>query len=359
MHANPLAHWQPPAHWQRFTTLECHTGGEPLRIVTSGFPALQGKSVLAMRRECREQYDHLRRALMWEPRGHADMYGCLILPPERANSAFSTLFLHNEGFSTMCGHAIIALARVAVESGMVARTEGVTTLRIDTPAGQITARAWQEANGQWHSSFDNVASFVLQHNTCVQVEGMGQVAYTLAYGGAYYAYVDADALGLELVPDNHRQLIDAGRRIKQAVQQAGPIVHPLESEDGLGEDLGFLYGTIFYGRSPQSGVHSRHVCIFADGELDRSPTGTGVSGRAAMLHALGQLETGASVTIDSILGSRFDVSVQRQVSCGSSSNSSGHITAILPRVAGQAHVTGSNSFWIDPDDPLQQGFLFR
>ena len=343
---NGFGDWQAPPHWLAITTLDCHTGGEPLRIVTSGFPTLAGSSILAMRRDCLENHDHLRTALMFEPRGHADMYGALITPAERSDSHFGALFMHNEGYSTMCGHAIIALTRTAIEAGVVAITLPRTEIKIDVPCGQIQAYAEVNAGGIQKIYFDNVASFVAALDQQVEVEGIGSVTYSLAYGGAFYAYVDATTIGLSLAADNHRQIIDYGRRIKQAVMASIAVVHPFE------DDLSFLYGTIFSAPSVAAGVHSRNVCIFAEGELDRSPTGSGVSGQAAILHARGQLEIGQELTIESILGSQFQVSVQSTLQYA-------EYAAVISRVQGNAHVTGKNTFYLDPQDPLQNGFLFR
>jgi trans-L-3-hydroxyproline dehydratase len=341
-----FGNWRAPSHWLAISTLECHTGGEPLRIVTAGFPNLSGNSILSMRRDCLENYDHLRTALMFEPRGHADMYGALITPAERSDSHFGALFMHNEGYSTMCGHAIIALTKTAIEAGVVGISMPRTAIKIDVPCGQIHAYAELNEDGIQHIYFDNVPSFVAALDQQVEVEGIGVITYSLAYGGAFYAYVDATSIGLSLEADNHRQIIDVGRRIKQAVMASIEVKHPFES------DLSFLYGTIFSAPSNTVGVHSRNVCIFAEGELDRSPTGSGVSGQAAILHARGQLEIGRALTIESILGSQFQVSVQSTLEYGDHK-------AVIPRVQGSAHVTGKNTFYIDPEDPLQHGFLFR
>ncbi|MFA9273859.1 MAG: proline racemase family protein [Candidatus Aquirickettsiella gammari] len=344
--ANRFAEWRVPTDWQAITSLDCHTGGEPLRIITSGFPVLAGHSILEKRRHCLKNFDHLRTALMFEPRGHADMYGALITDPERADSDFGALFLHNEGYSSMCGHAIIALTKTAIEAGVVAKTLPQTKLRIDVPCGQILAYADVDETGIQKIYFDNVPSFVAQLDQKIEVEGIGMVTYTLAYGGAFYAYVDAPSIGLSLAFDNHRQIIDYGRRIKQAVMASRAVVHPYE------DDLSFLYGTIFSAPAEEPGVHSRNVCIFAEGELDRSPTGSGVSGQAAILHARGMLGIGQEITIESILGSQFQVSVQQTLQYGP-------YAAVIPRVQGTAHVIGKNTFYIDPTDPLQQGFILR
>lgn len=344
--ANQFAQWQPPKDWQTISTLDCHTGGEPLRIITSGFPALAGHSILEKRRDCLMNYDHLRTALMFEPRGHADMYGALITDPERVDSDFGALFLHNEGYSSMCGHAIIALTKTAIEAGVVVKTMPQTKLKIDVPCGQILAYADVDQTGIQKIYFDNVPSFVAQLDQQIEVAGIGKVTYTLAYGGAFYAYVDAPSIGLSLATENHRQIIDYGRRIKQAVMTSTSVVHPYE------DDLSFLYGTIFSAPAQEMGVHSRNVCIFAEGELDRSPTGSGVSGQVAILHARGLLGIAEEITIESILGSQFQVSVQKTLQYGP-------YAAVIPRVQGTAHITGKNTFYIDPQDPLQQGFILR
>ncbi len=344
--ASAFSSWRPSPDVLQISSLDCHTGGEPLRIITGGFPVLPGKRILDKREYCKTHYDHLRTALMFEPRGHADMYGCLIVAPERKDSDFGALFLHNEGYSTMCGHAIIALARVALEAGVVASTGPMTTIKIDVPAGQITAYAEMHNNKVTRTYFDNVPSFVAALDVFVDVPALGKVNVTLAYGGAYYAYVDAPSLDLSLSADNHRQIIATGRSIKAAVQAQIPIQHPFDKE------LSFLYGCIFSAPSTTPGVHSRNVCIFADGELDRSPTGSGVSGQAAILHARGTLRVGENIVIESILGSQFKVAAYHP-------HSYGYHSAIIPRVEGSAHITGRSTFYLDPHDPLIQGFIFR
>lgn len=343
---NAFHAWRAPADFLAIHTLDCHTGGEALRIVTKGFPELNGETILAKRRDCLTHYDHLRRALMLEPRGHADMYGCLIVPPERADSHFGVLFMHNEGYSTMCGHAMMALVRTAIESGAVRVEDALVQMKIDAPCGQIQAYA-AFAHGDFERIyFDNVPSFVQILDEQVEVSGVGNVSYSLAYGGAFYAYVDAPSIGLSLHANNTEQIIDWGRLIKQAVMKSAKVCHPFEA------DLSFLYGVIFSAPTVAPGVHSRNVCIFAEGELDRSPTGSGVSGQAAMMRARGTLALGERICIESILGSQFEVEVVRELAYGPHQ-------AVIPRVSGSAHVTGQHIFYIDPQDPLRDGFIFR
>lgn len=326
---------------QKITTLEAHTAGEPLRVITSGYPEIPGDTILQRRAYAREHLDHLRRMLMLEPRGHADMYGAILTPPATSDGDVGVLFLHNEGYSTMCGHGIIAIVKVGLEHGLFEASPDA--IRIDTPAGRVLAAANIENGKVVDVSFRNVPSFVFR-DLRVAVDGLGDVACTIAYGGAFYAYVDAEPLGLTLTPEHSHRLIDQGMAIKHAVAASTELRHPTGADD-----LNFLYGTIFV--APQPGAHSRNVCIFAEGEVDRSPTGTGVSGRAAIHHARGELGSDW-ITIESILGTSFDVRVAATVDVGGT-------PAIVPEVRGQAHVTGRSEFWLEPDDPLGDGFLIR
>jgi proline racemase len=338
--------WSPPAGWTRITTIDLHAAGEPFRVVTSGFPDLPGETLLARRRHARDHLDHLRRALMWEPRGHADMYGCIVTPAVTPGADLGVLFLHNEGYSTMCGHGIIGIATVAVETGMVAAREPESRILIDTPAGLVTAVAHVEGGRVRAVRFRNVPSFVLALDQAMEVPGWGRVRFDLAFGGAFYAYVDAGSLGLRCIPRECGRLVEAGMAIKRAIASSRAIRHPFEP------DLGFLYGTIFVAPAEDAAVHSRNVCVFAEGEVDRSPTGTGVSGRLAIHHARGEVRPGQVIEIESIIGTRFTGSVVETTTCGPHA-------AVIPEVGGTAHLTGRHEFLIDPDDPLRDGFLLR
>ncbi|RMF23457.1 MAG: proline racemase, partial [Bacteroidetes bacterium] len=327
-------------------TIEMHTGGEPLRVILGGYPPIPGKNVLERRRYVREHLDHLRRALMHEPRGHADMYGCLIVPPNDPGADFGVLFLHNEGYSTMCGHAVIAMATLAVEMEWVERQEPETRVVMDAPCGRIQAFARVEGGRVASVRFEGVPSFVVELDAEVEVPELGRLRYDLAYGGAFYAYVDAASLGLELTPENYGLLIRRGMQIKRAVMAARPIVHPFEA------DLGFLYGTIFIGGPVSPGVDSRNVCVFAEGEVDRCPTGSGVMGRLAIHHARKEIGIGDFLRIESILGSVFRGRVLDTVPYGP-------YPAVIPEVEGQAFITGSAEFHLDARDPFRHGFFLR
>jgi proline racemase len=332
--------WQAPTEWAGITTIDMHTGGEPLRVITGGLPKIEGTTVLEKRRYFREHYDFLRTGLMFEPRGHADMYGAVISTSQDAD--FDVFFLHNEGYSTMCGHAIIALTKLAIESNRVPGP----SVSFNVPAGRIEANASIESGRVTRAQFRNVPSFLYQRDQTLQVAGVGKVTFDIAYGGAFYAIVDAVSLGLRLDASDYVRLIQTGRNIKHAIMKDRCIEHPFEPE------LSFLYGTIFTGPALEKENQSRNVCVFADGEVDRSATGSGVSARAALHHAKGELGLNETITIESIIGSTMTVQALSETKFGP-------YRAIIPEISGTAHITGSNEFWFDPDDPLSAGFVLR
>lgn len=341
--------FEPNPEWLRIETIDLHTGGEPLRVIMNGFPELKGNSVLEYRRYCKDHYDHLRTTLMFEPRGHADMYGCILTPPNDKEGDFGVVFFHNEGYSTMCGHAIIALTTLAVDMKWISVKEGDNKIKIDAPCGRITSYA-RVKNGQVTGvRFHCVPSFVVGLDQMVDVPGMGTITYDLAYGGAFYAYVDMDKNNFDfgLSKDSFQPLISKGMAIKKAVmQQNHEILHPFEP------DLSFLYGTIFTGRPHDICNDSRNVCVFADGEVDRCPTGSGVSGRMAIHKMRNEIEPGESMRIESITDAVFVGSVIEEVDFGP-------FNAVIPQVEGTAHITGMHTFVIDPKDPMKNGFILR
>lgn len=336
--------------WLKIKTIDMHTGGEPLRVIVDGFPELKGNSVLDYRRYCKDNFDFLRTALMFEPRGHPDMYGCILLPPNDNEGDFGIIFLHNEGYSTMCGHAIIAISTLAVEMNWISVKEGENILKIDAPCGRITSFANVKGGKVTGVRFHCVPSFVVGLDRTVEVDGLGTVTYDLAYGGAFYAYVDMakNNFGFQLSTDSYRALITNGMKIKHAVMNIDKeIMHPLE------DDLSFLYGTIFIDNNKQvSGNDSKNVCIFAEGEVDRCPTGSGVSGRMAIHKKRNEIKYGETMTIESITGSVFKGSVVSEERYGA-------YNAVIPEVEGTAHITGVQTFLIDPNDPMKDGFILR
>ena len=337
----------PHTNAQTMTTLDAHAAGEPLRIVTGGMPALEGATILERRRFMRERYDHIRRALMWEPRGHYNMYGCVLTPPVSPEADLGVLFMHNEGYSTMCGHGVIALVTALIEAGAVLAKGPQTPINLDTPAGLVRATAHIAADGRVeHVSFLNVPSFVYARDLVLDLAPYGRIAVDVAFGGAFYAILPAGAVGLTVAPGQTEQLVAAGEAIKRAVNETLAIEHPFET------DLGFLYGTILTGPPESPEHHSRNICVFANAEVDRSPTGTGVSARLALHHAKGEIADGQQIAIESILGSAstFSGRVAGRAQVGP------HL-AVVPEIGGTAFITGRHEFSIAPADRVGAGFL--
>ena len=326
-------------------TVDLHTGGEPFRIVTSGLPPLPGRTILAKRRHMAAHRDHIRTFLMLEPRGHAGMYGAIVTEPEGEDGDLGVLFMHNEGYSTMCGHGVIALTKAVLELGLAEPKGGPDELRIDAPCGRIRARAEMEEGRVGQVSFRNVPSFVYQRDIEIQVDGIGPVRMDIAYGGAFYVYVEAEKLGARVVPEQIDRLTALGREIKLKAMEKYPVVHPLE------EDLGFIYGTIIMApyEETASGLVSKNVCIFADGQIDRSPTGSGTSGRLALAHDQGLIGPGQTLVNKSIIDTVFKGRIIGP-------DKAGERPALATEVSGSAQIMGFHQFVLEPDDPLALGF---
>ncbi len=343
-------------NWNRYTpskkatvitTIDAHAAGEPLRIITGGLPELPGVTILERRRYMQQHLDHIRKALMWEPRGHRDMYGAVLTERVTPEADLGVLFMHNEGYSTMCGHGIIALVTALLETGAFPAKGPHTPVNLDTPAGLVRATAYLDSRGDVESvSFLNVPSFLYAREVALDVPAYGRLTVDVAFGGAFYAFLPAEQVGLSIAPEQASQLAAAGDTITKAVNAFLPIHHPLE------EDLSFLYGTIFTGPSQDPTHHSRNVCIFADAQVDRSPTGTGVSARLAIHHAKGEIADNQHIIIESILGaaSTFSGRVVGHTRVGP-------YEAVVPEVSGQAFITGRHEFVIDPGDELGRGFF--
>jgi len=327
------------------TTVDAHAAGEPLRIVTSGLPQIEGDTILEKRRKMVERYDHIRKLLMLEPRGHSGMYGCIITPPTTDDGDFGVLFMHNEGFSTMCGHGIVAVTKVAIDIGLVEVTSERMEIKIDAPAGRITARALVRDGRALDVSFDNVPSFVFASNLEVDVDGVGEIPVDIAFGGAFYVYADAAGLGVRVVPEQIDRLVELGVELKHKVMDRMEIVHPLESE------LRGIYGTIICEDAVkiEGCVESRNVCIFADAQIDRSPTGTGTSGRLAQLFERGIIDRDVHFTNRSIIDTAFWGRI-------TGFEKVGDFQGVQTEVGGAANIIGFHQFVLEPDDPLPEGF---
>jgi proline racemase len=324
-------------------TIDAHAAGEPLRLVIDGWPAPKGQTMLEKRAWARAHQDHLRRALMFEPRGHADMYGAVMTTPERGDSDAGVLFMHNEGFSTMCGHGVIAVVTLAIERGILSGA----TIVLDAPAGQVRARADLATRRDGRTrvtrvSFVNVPSFVLVAGLPIQL-GARTVHVDVAFGGAFYAIVDAEAVGLPITPERLPELRVTGMTIKRAVESALTVVHPTEP------GLAGIYGTIFTAPATVPTADLRNVTIFADREVDRSPCGTGTCAVLAVLDAMGLADPSRPFVHESVIGTTFSARVVDRTMVGDR-------PAIVPELAGEAWITGEHTFIVEPDDPLARGF---
>ena len=328
-------------------TVEMHTGGEPVRIVVAGGPVPAGRTILDKRRWMRREADHVRRLLMHEPRGHHDMYGVLPVEPDLAGADLAVLFMHNEGYSTMCGHAVIALGRYAVDHGLVPAVEPETVVRIQCPCGLVEARVQVRNGRSGEVAFLSVPAFAFARDAMVDTGTYGPVTLDIGFGGAFYAVLPAQHLGLDVRSSPARDLVEAATVVTEAARRQLPLTHPDDP------DLAFLYGAILTdGRDGLAGGPSANICVFADRQVDRSPTGSGVTARVALMHRRGQLGLGEPRRFESVTGALFEGRAVRDARAGP-------YPAVIVEVRGRAHYTGTSSFTAEDGDPLAWGFSLR
>jgi proline racemase len=345
----------------RIRTIDAHAAGEPLRLVVEGMPAPEGRTMLEKRAWAMKRLDHLRKALILEPRGHTDMYGALLTEPVSSDSHAGVLFMHTEGWSTKCGHGIIAVTTMAIERGLIWLAprdpdggsgsnandpETAVQIRYDTPAGPVQARAHLAHHGDAvrveSVAFRNVPSFVFEPSLMVPVGGR-KIPVDVAFGGAFYAIVDAEAAGLPIDGAHLPELRKLGMTIAREVERLRRVVHPNDA------GLEGIYGTIFTAPAQLADAHLRNVTIFADAEVDRSPCGTGTAAVMAVLNDMGLLLDDLPFVHESIVGTTFKGRVVDRVAVGER-------PAIVPEIEGSAWITGEHTFLIDGDDPLKAGF---
>jgi proline racemase len=327
-------------------TVEVHTGGEPFRIVVSGLPRFPGATIVQRRDWVKQNIDELRRALIFEPRGHADMYAGYLTEPVSPGADFGVIFVHNEGYSDHCGHGVIALATAAVELGWVSRTTPQTRVGIDAPCGFIEAFVAWDGERAARVRFVNVPSFLVHADAVVETPSYGRVTGDVAFGGAFYFYTDGRPHGLAIRADNAEALIRFGAEVKAAANAAYPVAHPEIPE------LNHIYGTIIHGDPQDPASTQANACIFADRQLDRSPTGSGTAGRIALLHAKRLIGPQDVLINESVIGTVMTARVLQQVRLGP-------YDAVVPEVSGSAHVCGEATWMLDRHDPLRHGFLVR
>ncbi|MGH2682130.1 MAG: proline racemase family protein [Actinomycetota bacterium] len=329
------------------TCVDYHTAGEPFRIVSGGVPPLRGKTILDRRSFAAEHLDDFRRLLVQEPRGHADMYGCFVTEPEDDGADLGVVFFHNAGYSTACGHGTIALATWAIDSGLVAADGDEAEVVVDVPSGRVRTISTM-ADGRVRSvRFRNVPAFVQGNPMSVETSA-GPVTAEVSYGGAYYASVPASEVGLVVEPASVNAFIALGRQIKDILNENEAAIHPEDPR------LSGIYGVMFFEDVADASVplRQRSITVFADGEVDRSPCGSGTSARLALLHRDGRLRTGETMVHESIIRSQFAASVVEETETYGQ-------PAVVTEIEGAAHRTGYHQFVLEPDDDVGTGFLLR
>lgn len=332
----------PLAEGRTLDVIDMHTAGEPVRIVVGGYPNLQGRTILDKRRDAILNHDDLRTAMMLEPRGHAGMYGVIPVDPSLPGAALAVLFCHASGYSTMCGHATIALGRWAVESGRVPHDGASARFGLELPCGLVDVEAKVERGRVSSVSFESVEAFVERRDLALDIESHGRVLCDICFGGAYYAVLPAARLGLHF-EDGLPALIAAGKKVFAAARAAYSPVHP------EAEDLSFLYGVILTDAAGPLAT-TRNLCLFGEGQIDRSPTGSGVTARMALDLLSGRIPEGASRRFTGPTGGPFEATARRIADFHGRE-------AVRVRVSGQAYYSGRSRFVMEPADPLRDGFL--
>lgn len=328
-----------------YRVVDMHAAGEPVRIVTGGYPPLEGTTLLEKRRFVRDRLDRVRTRLMHEPRGHAEMYGAIPTDPSHPGCTAAVLFMHASGYSTMCGHATIALGRWLVDTGRVGRAGDETRFLLECPCGPVAVAVDTRTARTGAVSFDSVPAFAYALDRETEVPGPGRVRFDIGYGGAFYAVLPASRLGLDLRATPLHRLVGAATAITDAARAGTAVRHPSEP------DLSFLYGTILTDDEPPGPDRpSRNLCVFGEGQVDRSPTGSGVTARIALETARGRLVPGTPWQIEGVAGVPFEgMAVAR--------TTAGDHDAVTVRVSGRAFYSGRSEFVVEDEDPLRDGFL--
>ncbi len=324
-------------------TIDSHTMGEPTRMVYAGFPRLLGKTMMEKKNNLVQQYDFLRSAVMLEPRGHRDMFGALLTEPVHAEADYGVIFMDSGGCLNMCGHGSIGTATMLVETGMVSVTEPYTEVALDTPSGIIHAQVHVVDGAAVEVSILNVPAFLYQENLAVETKAWGRVSYDIAFGGSFFALVDAEAVGLSLVPENVEALTKLGMELLDSINASLQLRHP--TLDITTVDL-----VEFYAPAKEGKAHMRNCVIFGNAQVDRSPCGTGTSAKIAALYAKGRLRLGEAFYYESITGSLFrGEAVQEAVI--------GDWKGIIPQITGSAYLIGRSEWIVDSRDSMKYGFL--
>jgi proline racemase len=323
---------------------DMHTAGEPVRIVTGGYPKLAGNTILEKRQNALAEHDALRKIMMLEPRGHKEMYGAIPVDPSIPEADLAVLFTHGSGYSTMCGHATIALGRWAIDTGLIGKTEPFTEFTLECPCGPVYVRTDVTDGVIGDTSFESVTGYVHIEGLHVELKNIGTVEVDIAYGGAYYAFIDAAALGLDFGSDPQERFKAVATELTDSIRRNYKIEHP------EADDLGFLYGTIITETTDtRADTLNRHLCYFAEGQLDRSPTGSGVTARLAHAFYKGQVGIGEKCEFAGATGIAFTGEITKKSRLADEKG-------IVSRVSGRAYYSGTSSYVTEEDDPLKDGF---
>lgn len=327
-----------------FRTIESHTGGNPTRTILSGVPHLTGATMMDKVVYFQQHYDWMRTALMFEPRGHSVMSGCILTEPVHAEADYGVIYIEVGGYLPMCGHDTIGLVTALIESGEVPPEAPVTTVVLDTPSGIVRTLAEVKDGRVVSVSFDNVPAFVLAQDVSVSLPDHPELLVDVAWGGNFYGLVRAESVGLTLSKDNVRKAIRLAQEIRHAVNEVMEIQHP-----ELPEVRGLTH-VEFFGPPTSFGADVKNMVVVPPGGVDRSPCGTGTSAKAAVLHHRGQLKVGESFVHESVTGAMFRAELLGTARVAA-------FDAVRTRITGSAQVYGESTFVIEPHDPLRNGFL--
>jgi proline racemase len=322
--------------------VDSHTEGMPTRVITGGVGPIAGATMLERKLHFEAHMDDLRLLLMREPRGHGAMSGAILQPPTRPDADWGVLFIEVSGCLPMCGHGTMGVATVLVETGMVAVTEPETVVRLDTPAGLVTARVAVRDGKATAVTLRNVPSFLHATDREVDVAGLGTIRYDMAFGGNFYALTPAADAGLEVDPARADDLVEAGLAVIAAIDAADRPVHPADAR------IAGCAHVVFHAPG-RDGADARAATSIHPGWLDRSPCGTGTSARLAQLHARGELATGAAFVNESVIGTRFTGRVAEETTVAGR-------PAVVAEITGRAWITAMGQYLLDPGDPFPAGF---
>lgn len=329
---------------QSIHVIDTHTAGQATRIVVGGLPILRGQTMMEKKEYFKTNFDHLRKMLMNEPRGHADMFGAVLTEPTDERADYGMIFLDGLGCLNMCGHGTIGVATALVETKMVKVTEPLTTIVLESPAGLIQVDVEVKNGKAVNATFQNVASFLYKEAVPVEVPGLGTVPCDISFGGNFFALVKAEDIQVDIEPENVREIIPKALRIMESINQQVTIQHP--DLDITTVDLVEIYG-----EAKSEAADKQNVVVLGEGEVDRSPCGTGTCAKIAALTAKGELELNQEFVYESILRTKFVAKAVEKTTIGS-------YQGIIPRITGSAYITGFNHFVLDAADPLEYGFTF-